>query len=781
MTKNRKGLKKKSNGKQSASHQQQPSNRWVDDIDFVVDASDEAFSESSTAVDVRIVSWNVLAEAYLNRKSHRSLPYSYQDVVFTPKKRRALLRRTISKLVNLKVDILCLQEVDLDDVRRELEDTYVGLSTPTTNGGGAGGRADACCIYYQKEDWKLVDHQIIRLDDLATLGSTATSIESNLQGLQQSFLRRNAALLVKLEHRNTSQRIVVANAHLFWNPEYEYIKLCQSHYITTKAKQFANGTPVIMCGDLNSQPMSCVHTYLTKGKVNAKNIAPWNLCRQQDEYGESEEEIKTTDETDGVEQAAKQLERMEVDDDKAKPTIRYLCDYTLNRFTRWLRILGIDCALETTDEEIQRTKEGKNQLFHRCRDEKRTLITTSTKIVIRKDCPAGTYLVTPRSLNDLEHCLVHLLVTHGVTLIPKDFLSRCVVCNGSICDVLDDHAKRQILATNQAPEHLIDELEVYECDGCGQGYWWCDRPTSSASRVKGQATRLFELCLRGGVPVEGDMHIFDFVDIEKERQTKLNVEMERLDCVDWLKDEELTNPLTLESAYALRDDEGEIVGETCAFTNVTHDFVGVLDYVLFENNYFTRTGHLYIPTSFNELNKKNNIRNGHVLPSDIWPSDHLAVGAQLTFFVKPHELEENNNRFSEGTVDEPQQSNNDFAARATKVDDTIKDAPHEVIGVESHEVNEDHANFCGVISGSPPHSTISIRGNATKENEDLPSVNGATLGNLLSPPTINTPKVHTPRCACGCVPNILSLFEMAELRKQAKLKKAKAPKEVVNN
>ena len=105
--------------------------------------------------------------------------------------------------MNLKVDILCLQEVDLDDVRRELEDTYVGLSTPTTNGGGAGGRADACCIYYQKEDWKLVDHQIIRLDDLATLGSTATSIESNLQGLQQSFLRRNAALLVKLEHRNT--------------------------------------------------------------------------------------------------------------------------------------------------------------------------------------------------------------------------------------------------------------------------------------------------------------------------------------------------------------------------------------------------------------------------------------------------------------------------------------------------------------------------------------------------------------------------------------------------
>jgi hypothetical protein len=30
---------------------------------------------------------------------------------------------------------------------------------------------------------------------------------------------------------------------------------------------------------------------------------------------------------------------------------------------------------------------------------------------------------------------------------------------------------------------------------------------------------------------------------------------------------------------------------------------------------------------------------------------------------------------------------------------------------------------------------------------------------------------HPSRCACGCIPNILSLFEMAELRKQARLKK----------
>ena len=600
---------------------------------------------TSMLLEIRIVSWNVLAESYLNRKSHRSLPFSYQDVVFSPKKRRPLLRRMIRSLMELQLDFFCLQEVDVDDINRELSSqqhnnnnnsgggAYVGISTPTTSGGGAGGRVDACCIYYQKDDWKRVAYQILRLDDLATLGSTATSVDSNLQGLQQSFLRRNVAIMAKVEHRETRQQIVIVNAHLFWNPEYEYVKLCQAHYITTQANKFAMGTPVIMCGDMNSQPQSCVHTYLTQGKVNAKLIAPWNQQWQppnEEKYDNNDKDDIIGGNMMGVNQAAKQLERMQI---SSKP--RYICDYTLNRFTRWLRILGVDCALETADEELLRTKEGKNQLFHRCRTEQRTLITTSTKLVLRKDCPAGTYLITPRSTNDLEYCLVHMLLTHGVTLTPNNFLSICVVCNGTIVNVMDDDSKRRILAANAAPEHLIDELEVYECNGCGQGYWWCDRPTSSASRVKGQATRLLELCLQGGVPVDGDDRgIFDVVDMEQERPcSQLGMVLERLDCVDWLKDEALTNPLDLESAYALRNEQGQIVGESIAFTNVTHDFVGLLDYVLFEPKHFTKTAQLYIPTSFNELNKKYNIRNGHLLPSDLWPSDHLAVGAEFSIEI----------------------------------------------------------------------------------------------------------------------------------------------------
>jgi hypothetical protein len=38
--------------------------------------------------------------------------------------------------------------------------------------------------------------------------------------------------------------------------------------------------------------------------------------------------------------------------------------------------------------------------------------------------------------------------------------------------------------------------------------------------------------------------------------------------------------------------------------------------------------------------------------------------------------------------------------------------------------------------------------------------------------SLQSQKSHGERCACGCVPAIPGLFEMAELRRQAKLKQS---------
>ena len=342
-------------------------------------------------------------------------------------------------------------------------------------------------------------------------------------------------------------------------------------------------------------------------------------------------------------------------------------------------------------------------LFQRCKKENRTLVTTSSKLILRKDCPPGAYLLDSKSLAKLELSLVHLLLSHGVTIKPRNILSRCVICNGDIVSVTDEDRIQEIFESHTAPADKLKGDQVFQCSTCRQGYWWCEIPTSSASRVKNQATHLLETCIRGGVPIDEDMAMFDFVNVEEVKARKgmededelFLLKQEQLDVLDWMQNEALKNPMgPMKSAYVDEDDGLEELH----FTNVTHDFVGHLDHIFYSKNERLKvTDRLYVPTTFEELNSEE-IHDGHLLPSSAWPSDHLAIGARFSF------LEE--------TIQPPDDS---FA-------------------------------FCGFLGNgqAPP-----------------------------PPPPVLPSMAHGQRCDCGCVPAVPSLFEMAELRKQARLKAEK--------
>lgn len=114
---------------------------------------------------------------------------------------------------------------------------------------------------------------------------------------------------------------------------------------------------------------------------------------------------------------------------------------------------------------------GDRALFDYCKDEQRTLLTTSYKLLLRKDCPPGAYLLDPKSSSDLERALPRLLRTHGVELSPCKFLTRCVICNGNIKRVMTDEDKRCVFVEHGAPGlvNSKEDMEVFRCDRCGQG------------------------------------------------------------------------------------------------------------------------------------------------------------------------------------------------------------------------------------------------------------------------------------------------------------------------
>jgi hypothetical protein len=209
--------------------------------------------------------------------------------------------------------------------------------------------------------------------------------------------------------------------------------------------------------------------------------------------------------------------------------------------------------------------------------------------------------------------------------------------------------------------------------------------------------------------------MFEHVNIEDERALGWDWSEKgsellklRLQVTQWLEDAELTCPIKqLQSAYK---DDGSGEGEALPYTNVTSDFEGTLDYIFFGKQSFEQTERLYVPTSYDELNAKS-LRNGHLLPSDTWPSDHLAIGATLSL---------------------------------QSTDITKKSAESK------HPLPPPTAMFCAP-TGAPPSAIP-------------PQLMQLATGAAAPQQGAEHPK----KCDCGCVPNILSLFEMAELRKKAR-------------
>lgn len=251
---------------------------------------------------------------------------------------------------------------------------------------------------------------------------------------------------------------------------------------------------------------------------------------------------------------------------------------------------------------------------------------------------------------------------------------------------------------------------------------------------------------------------------------------ELLDVVQWLKSDRLCNPLRqMASAYALKDSTDGQNKESINFTNVTYDFVGHLDHILYSAEDMEVTDLLYVPNSFEELNDLR-IPNGHLLPSCDWPSDHLSIGCRLSFI--PETFEDTNDDPKVATPFPPLPPfllsspwcvvSNDIEIKSESVDEEVLQptSPLQSIVVSSKvlsTVEPTAARQTSVVSnGAPPAVT------QEKPDEQYTKAPKEPLKNPLTDTSAEFP--HGKRCGCGCIPPIPSLFEMAELRRQYRLK-----------
>lgn len=82
--------------------------------------------------------------------------------------------------------------------------------------------------------------------------------------------RDNISVVIRLEHKESRQEIIVGNVHIHWDPSFRDVKLVQTIMLIEELEKISMLHPkaaVIVCGDFNSLPGSGVCNFLEMGSI----------------------------------------------------------------------------------------------------------------------------------------------------------------------------------------------------------------------------------------------------------------------------------------------------------------------------------------------------------------------------------------------------------------------------------------------------------------------------------------------------------------------------------
>ncbi|KAF3308273.1 Glucose-repressible alcohol dehydrogenase transcriptional effector, variant 2 [Orbilia oligospora] len=244
-----------------------------------------------------IISYNILCEKYATPQAYGYVP----SWALAWDYRKSLISNDI---LSSNADIVCLQEVDLNNFEDYLSPTmayqdYKGVIFQKTRARNFGAQetrqVDGCAIFWKTTKFNILDKQVINFQQLAI---NRPDMKKATDIFNRVMPRDDVATIIYLENKLTGGRMIVANAHLFWNPVFEDVKLIQTAVLMEELGKLANkyvanpppskiqkvegqeeipevkypngaSIPLVVCGDFNSLGDSGVYELITKGAIDA--------------------------------------------------------------------------------------------------------------------------------------------------------------------------------------------------------------------------------------------------------------------------------------------------------------------------------------------------------------------------------------------------------------------------------------------------------------------------------------------------------------------------------
>ncbi|XAR70934.1 Poly(A)-specific ribonuclease [Bertholletia excelsa] len=210
-----------------------------------------------------VLSYNILAD-YL-AINHRSKLYFHipQHMLAWEWRKRSI----IFELGLWSADILCFQEVDRF---RDLEEAlklrgYNGIWKMRT-----GDPVDGCAIFWRLARFKLLHEESIEFNKVGLRDNVAQiCVLESVNGNKNNDV---LALPPRLSHSN---KVVICNIHVLYNPKRGEIKLGQVRVLLDRAHAISklwDDAPVVLCGDFNCTPKSPLYNYISEQKLSVSDL-----------------------------------------------------------------------------------------------------------------------------------------------------------------------------------------------------------------------------------------------------------------------------------------------------------------------------------------------------------------------------------------------------------------------------------------------------------------------------------------------------------------------------
>ena len=251
----------------------------------------KAFIEGKREGELRVASYNLLANQYASQEEAQERFFSHTDKKWLEAGRRAQV--LLHELCNMRANLMLLQEVDEKTFNTLLEpslDAFGYGSFFTAKGNKTKAMQEGCAVVYSLDVFERPGdadrvsaplHQLLEKSD-----PELDKLYEAHQGLENMVRTKiaTAAQFLRLRFKERQQdggerSVVVANTHLFYHPYADHIRAIQAYAIAKELARLRGNDPVILGGDLNSDPESGVVQLLTKRTLDESFTDCWKYLR----------------------------------------------------------------------------------------------------------------------------------------------------------------------------------------------------------------------------------------------------------------------------------------------------------------------------------------------------------------------------------------------------------------------------------------------------------------------------------------------------------------------